>query len=115
MPAATASGMNDAKAADESAASSTAGIEEVTVTARRREEKLQDVPISVSAFSGEQLDQLGASDITALQQSTPNLTLQPARGTNSTLIAFIRGVGQQDPLVQHPAVRSGAGGVTEAL
>jgi iron complex outermembrane receptor protein len=98
MAAATTSGMKDARAADEPVASAAGTIEEVTVTARRREEKLQDVPISVSAFSGEQLDRIGASDITALQQSTPNLTLQPARGTNSTLIAFIRGVGQQDPL-----------------
>jgi iron complex outermembrane recepter protein len=73
-------------------------IQEVTVTARRREESLQDVPIAVSAFSAEQLDQIGAVDITTLQQTTPNLTLQVARGSNSTLIAFIRGVGQQDPL-----------------
>jgi iron complex outermembrane receptor protein len=75
-----------------------AGLEEVTVTARRREESLQDVPIAVSAFSAERIESTGAPDITWLQQSTPNLTLQVARGTNSTLIAFIRGVGQQDPL-----------------
>ncbi len=74
------------------------GLEEITVTARRREESLQDVPIAVTAFTAEQLAQSGALDITALQQSTPNLTLQVARGSNSTLIAFIRGVGQQDPL-----------------
>jgi len=74
------------------------GLEEVTVTARRREEMLQDVPISVSAFSGEALESAGAIDITWLQQTTPNLTLQVARGSNSTLIAFIRGIGQQDPL-----------------
>lgn len=74
------------------------GIEEIVVTARRREESLQDVPIAVSAFSAEQLERTGAMDITALQQATPNLTLQVARGSNSTLIAFIRGVGQQDPL-----------------
>ena len=74
------------------------GLEEVTVTARRREESLQDVPIAVSAFSAEQIEATGAPDITWLQQSTPNLTLQVARGSNSTLIAFIRGVGQQDPL-----------------
>ena len=73
-------------------------IQEVTVTARRREESLQDVPIAVSAFSAEQLERIGALDITTLQQTTPNLTLQVARGSNSTLIAFIRGVGQQDPL-----------------
>ena len=75
-----------------------AGIEEITVTARRREESLQDVPIAMSAFSAERLDDTGALDVTWLQQTTPNLTLQVARGTNSTLIAFIRGVGQQDPL-----------------
>src|SRR5918994_7280966 len=74
------------------------GLEKVTVTARRREESLQDVPIAVSAFSAEQIEATGAPDITWLQQSTPNLTLQVARGSNSTLIAFIRGVGQQDPL-----------------
>ena len=73
-------------------------LEEVTVTARRREESLQDVPIAVSAFSAERIESTGAPDITWLQQSTPNLTLQVARGTNSTLIAFIRGIGQQDPL-----------------
>ena len=56
------------------------------------------MPIAVSAFSAERIESTGAQDITWLQQSTPNLTLQVARGTNSTLIAFIRGVGQQDPL-----------------
>ena len=52
----------------------------------------------VSAFSAERIENAGAPDITWLQQSTPNLTLQVARGSNSTLIAFIRGIGQQDPL-----------------
>ena len=80
------------------ARSAVTGLEEVTVTARRREESLQDVPIAVSAFSAERIQAIGAQDITWLQQSTPNLTLQVARGTNSTLIAFIRGIGQQDPL-----------------
>ncbi|CAN0259206.1 unnamed protein product, partial [Chrysoparadoxa australica] len=70
----------------------------VTVTARRREETLTDVPVSVTAFSGEQLDALGAQDITAVGQVTPNVTLEVSRGTNTTLSAFIRGVGQQDPV-----------------
>src|SRR5512141_314888 len=88
-----------ALAQDAPATKSTAsGLEEITVTARRREESLQDVPIAVSAFSSERLENVGATDITWLQQSTPNLTLQVARGSNSTLIAFIRGIGQQDPL-----------------
>lgn len=71
---------------------------DIVVTARRREETLIDVPISMSVVSGDALLASGAPDITALQDKTPNLTLQIARGSNSTLIAFSRGVGQQDPL-----------------
>ncbi|WP_291836982.1 TonB-dependent receptor [Brevundimonas sp.] len=73
-------------------------LDEVVVSARRRDEALKDVPISVSAIGAERLEQTGAADITALQQQTPNATVQVARGSNSTLISFIRGIGQQDPL-----------------
>jgi iron complex outermembrane receptor protein len=73
-------------------------IEEVTVTAQRREESLMDVPLSVTAFTGEELERMGALDIIAVSQTTPNTTLEVSRGTNSTLTAFIRGVGQQDPV-----------------
>ncbi|HEX8469829.1 MAG TPA: TonB-dependent receptor [Brevundimonas sp.] len=75
-----------------------ATVGDVVVTARRRDEQLKDVPVAVSALSAERLEQSGAVDITALQQQTPNATVQIARGSNSTLISFIRGVGQQDPL-----------------
>jgi iron complex outermembrane recepter protein len=84
----------DAAASEEVAVA----VDEVIVTARRREETLKDVPISVTVQSGRQLENRGAIDITALQRVTPNMTLQVSRGTNSTLTAFIRGVGQQDPL-----------------
>ncbi|HEX9595271.1 MAG TPA: TonB-dependent receptor, partial [Anaerolineales bacterium] len=80
------------------AASETAGLEEVVVTARRRVENLQDVPMAVTAFSGDELSQRGAADITEIAEVTPSMTLEPSRATNSTLTAFIRGVGQQDPL-----------------
>jgi len=83
-------------AATEEAAPAAEG--EIVVTARRREESLIDVPISMSVVTGDSLLKSGAADITALQDKTPNLTLQIARGSNSTLIAFSRGVGQQDPL-----------------
>jgi|APFre7841882724_1041349.scaffolds.fasta_scaffold00122_13 iron complex outermembrane receptor protein len=85
----------DAPAARPAAAG---GLEEITVTARRREESLQDVPIAVSAFSGDDLLLRGAADIGELTQSVPSVTFEPTRATNSTLTAFIRGVGQQDPL-----------------
>ncbi len=71
---------------------------EIVVTARRREESLLDVPIAVTALSGDRLEALGAIDITDVAQSAPNVTLEVSRGTNSTLSAFIRGVGQQDPV-----------------
>ncbi len=70
----------------------------IIVSARRRDERLQDVPIAVTAYSGEKLEQQGAIDITDLSGTTPNVTLENSRGTNSTLTAFIRGVGQQDPV-----------------
>jgi iron complex outermembrane recepter protein len=71
---------------------------EIVVTARRRNEVLLDVPIAVTAFSGEQLSRQGAIDITDLGDTTPNVTFEVSRGTNTTLTAFIRGVGQQDPV-----------------
>lgn len=73
-------------------------LEEVVVTARRRAENLQDVPIAVTALSGDELTARGALDITEIAQSVPSVTLEPSRATNTTLTAFIRGVGQQDPL-----------------
>ena len=80
------------------AAADEADSGEIIVTARRREESLQDVPIAVTAYSGAQLEAQGALDITDLGDTTPNVTLENSRGTNSTLTAFIRGVGQQDPV-----------------
>jgi iron complex outermembrane receptor protein len=72
--------------------------DEIVVTARRRVESLQDVPIAVTAYSGEALERQGATDVTDLSDTTPNVTLETSRGTNTTLTAFIRGVGQQDPV-----------------
>ncbi len=74
------------------------GDQEIVVTARKRSEVLLDVPIAISAFSGEQLDRQGAVDITDIGEKTPNVTFEVSRGTNTTLTAFIRGVGQQDPV-----------------
>ncbi|RGP39901.1 Pesticin receptor [Altererythrobacter insulae] len=70
----------------------------IIVTARRREERLTDVPLSITAVSGEQLERSGTLELTEIAQEVPNLTLEVSRGTNTTLTAFIRGVGQQDPV-----------------
>ena len=90
---ATAIAQNNRDADDASGA-----LDEIMVTARRREENLQDVPAAVTAFSSQDLALRGASDITEIAQAAPSVTLEPSRATNSTLTAFIRGIGQQDPL-----------------
>ena len=86
---------SDVQTQDETAQ---ADSQDIVVTARRRNEALKDVPIAVTAYSGEQLERQGALDITDISDTTPNVTLETSRGTNSTLTAFIRGVGQQDPV-----------------
>ena len=88
----------DATVAEPVATEASADSGEIVVTARRREERLIDVPVAVSAFSGEQLEQRGALDLTDVAQAVPNVTLENSRATNSTLSAFIRGIGQQDPV-----------------
>jgi iron complex outermembrane receptor protein len=79
-------------------ASAGASDQNIVVTARRRNELLLNVPVAVTAYSGEQLDRRGALDITDVAKTTPDVTLKASRGTNTTLTAFIRGVGQQDPV-----------------
>lgn len=73
-------------------------FEEFVVTARKREETLQDVPAAVSAYSAEDLEVLGVTDLEDLTRLAPNVKVSAGRGTNSTINAYIRGVGQNDPL-----------------
>ncbi|MDB5971885.1 MAG: hypothetical protein JWQ90_4335 [Hydrocarboniphaga sp.] len=65
-------------------------IEEVIVSAQRRDERLQDVPISVQAFTGEKLDALGVKKVEDLPALTPGLVLQNKAGYT---VIFMRGVG----------------------
>lgn len=74
------------------------GLERIEVTARKTVESLQEVPVSITSIGEAELAERGVAVITEIQQFSPNTTLQTSRGTNSTLTAFIRGVGQQDPL-----------------
>jgi len=73
-------------------------LDSVTVTARKREETLQDVPVAVTAFTSEALDKLNVRDLGDLDSQVPNLTIYAARGSTSTVTAYIRGIGQADPL-----------------
>ena len=74
-------------------------LEEVVVTATRREQNLQVVPIAVTAFTAEAIQSRGISDIRALTKLTPNVNMDagaPFSGDSSVLSASIRGIGQDD-------------------
>ena len=73
-------------------------LERIEVTARKTVETLQEVPVAITSLGAAELTEKGISVLTEVQQFSPNTTLQTSRGTNSTLTAFIRGLGQQDPL-----------------
>ncbi|GJM12512.1 MAG: TonB-dependent receptor [Pseudohongiella sp.] len=73
-------------------------LEEIRVTAQRREQNLQAVPIAVTAFSAAEMEEKGIATLIDIEKSVPNTQMRESRGTNSTLTAFIRGIGQQDPL-----------------
>jgi len=75
------------------------GIGEIIVTAQKRAENVQDVPISISAFTADSLQARGISDVNAMGNLAPNVTLDagtPFSGSSSVLSAFIRGIGQND-------------------
>jgi iron complex outermembrane receptor protein len=71
---------------------------EITVTSRRREEQLQEIPIAVSVVGGPQLEDIAATTIRELEGYVPNLSIYQGRNQSTTLTAFVRGVGQTDPL-----------------
>jgi len=84
-------------------------LEEVLVTARRRTEKLQDVPIAITALSAEALDRRQILNTMDLDRVTPSMQFTSygqLSGNNSAAVVFIRGVGQIDPT---PAVDPGVG------
>ncbi len=80
-----------------------AGIDEtVTVTARRREENLQDVPMSVTALAGETLRELAVRDLRGIANTTPNMEFSYAgngSGGGNFAQIFMRGVGQPDFII----------------
>jgi iron complex outermembrane receptor protein len=75
-------------------------LEEITVTARRVEENLQDTPISIAAFTGDALDARQILETDDLDLVTPNMQFSSdtaLSGNNDSSTIFIRGIGQTDP------------------
>jgi len=81
--------------------------DQIIVTAQLREQNVQDIPLSITAITGEQLEQRSQTTLTDIAAQMPNLLLQrnPAGQGNSVRV-FIRGVGQSD---QSPSVEPGVG------
>jgi iron complex outermembrane receptor protein len=78
---------------EETAGASSVLMEEVTVTARKREESGQQVPISVSAYSGEQMEALKVRDLKGLSVAMPNVAMDDIGTTRSVANFSIRGLG----------------------
>lgn len=80
-------------------------LEEVLVTAEKREESLQETPISILAFSAEKLARFGVTDLGDISGLAPNVEITPFPISRSSLIVFMRGVGNNDSQsTQDPAV-----------
>ncbi|MBT4520053.1 MAG: TonB-dependent receptor [Halieaceae bacterium] len=84
-------------------------LEEIVVTARRREEGLQDAPIAVSAYTGDSMAYRGATRLDDIARFVPSLTLEnnPSfGGASSSAAIYLRGVGQKEFL---PTTEPGVG------
>jgi len=76
------------------------GSGEIIVTARRRDERLQDTPVAITAFNAETLLERSIQTTQDLEAVTPSLQFKSAgqlSGNSAATVVFIRGVGQLDP------------------
>ncbi len=84
-------------------------VEEIVVTAQKREENLSDVPISVQAFSADALDARGVQSTMDLMKVTPGLDFGVQAGDFASV--FLRGIGSEAWLTSDPSVASYVDGV----
>ena len=90
-------------------------LEEILVTAQKREESLQDTPVAVTALTSGAIETRGLSNISELANFAPNLvfdTTSPISGLSSGAVVYIHGIGNTDfSLVTDPGVGTYVGGV----
>ena len=114
FPVALLAGLDTAHAASAGSTGATEAAEElgeIVVTARRREESLQDTPVAVTVLTGDMLERMQVLGTTDLDKVAPNLQFHSygtLTGNNSAAQVFIRGIGQTDAT---PAVDPGVGPV----
>jgi iron complex outermembrane recepter protein len=90
---------NQAQAAPPDGASTDnfAPLGEIIVTARRREERAQDIPIPITVLTADQLQQSETFSIEALAPHVPNLNIFKQTGSDNTFGIFLRGIGRDNP------------------
>lgn len=75
-------------------------FEEITVTATKRAQSIYEVPIAISAFTGDQMEKKGIGDLVDIGKFVPNLNVTTfSAGHTSSANPFIRGIGLQDHLI----------------
>ncbi|CAM8628100.1 CirA Outer membrane receptor proteins, mostly Fe transport [Burkholderiales bacterium] len=80
-------------------------IEEVVVTAQKREQKVQDVPISITAITAQSIEDRAIESVQDLNGLVPNLNVNNVPVTGLTIAASLRGLGQGQPAIwADPAV-----------
>jgi len=75
------------------------GLEQIVVTAQKRAENVQSVPIAISAFSAEALESRGVTNIAQVSSFSPNIQIDrasPFAGSSTIISAYVRGIGQND-------------------
>ncbi|MGB0210731.1 TonB-dependent receptor [Algiphilus sp.] len=83
-----------------------AAMDEIVVTARRREESSQNVPVAVTAISGDQLERANVTDVDGLSTQVPSLVIIPSSSGSKSIPTFaIRGQSQQEQsIIADPSV-----------
>jgi len=100
VAAAVALGMPSLLMAQGSESAESSMLEEIIVTATKREESIYDVPIAITAFSQETIERQGITDLTDIGKFVPNLNVTGfSAGHTSSVNPFIRGIGLQDHLI----------------
>jgi len=74
-------------------------VEEVVVTAQKREQKIQDVPISITAITAKAIEDRDVESVADLNGLAPNLRTSTAPTTSLTITANMRGIGQGQPAI----------------
>jgi len=88
-----------------------ADLEEIIVTAQKRSESVQDVPISITAITGEELNKRGLSDFTQIAQTVANFDL-PVSNVSRNVSVRIRGIGSSGT---NPGIESSVGVFLDGL